>query len=405
MRMTAGRLNGRTMETTQVGISAARASASSRLAGWHAKPARHPCSRSHRISVRILSSCPPKPSDASVCRIMRVITAGWAAVYTGAIVASPRMTVAAPPIASAERKPLTVIFRVLERDERVFAVLLAVGMVAGLATLGLFPAATALPRSTSIGSCSGSRRTSSASLPLSPCNPRAHAPDLPGRPRHRSVSGLRAPVPDRRWESLFYLLFFPLVAVNAYYFGPVVGLGAALAAGGLYAAAASLVPPWAGWTAVVIVSVLAGLPAVTLGLVAERERRARGEVERLNDRVQGHAHPAGDGPGRAARGRAHGDRRASVAQGGARGAQPHQRHRVERGDAPGHREAAGDGSEGEEAAHLVEAILDQVGTLDALTEEYLQFARFPKPHFEEESLNHLVSELAEFIRPWPRARA
>jgi signal transduction histidine kinase len=57
------------------------------------------------------------------------------------------------------------------------------------------------------------------------------------------------------------------------------------------------------------------------------------------------------------------------------------------------------GSEGEEAAHLVEAILDQVGTLDALTEEYLQFARFPKPHFEEESLNHLVSELADFVRP------
>ena len=77
-------------------------------------------------------------------------------------------------------------------------------------------------------------------------------------------------------ESLFYLLLFPLVAVNAYYFGPLVGLGAALAAGGLYAAASALVPPWAGWTAVIIVSVLAGLPAVTLGLVAERERRARG---------------------------------------------------------------------------------------------------------------------------------
>jgi signal transduction histidine kinase len=57
------------------------------------------------------------------------------------------------------------------------------------------------------------------------------------------------------------------------------------------------------------------------------------------------------------------------------------------------------GAEGEEATHLVKAILDQVGTLDALTEEYLQFARFPKPHFEEESVNHLLEELAEFIRP------
>ena len=38
-------------------------------------------------------------------------------------------------------------------------------------------------------------------------------------------------------------------------------------------------------------------------------------------------------------------------------------------------------------------------TLDALTEEYLAFARFPRPHFEEESINHLVQELADFVRP------
>src|SRR5439155_11774512 len=88
-------------------------------------------------------------------------------------------------------------------------------------------------------------------------------------------------------DSLFYLLFFPLVAVNAYYFGPWVGLGAALVAGGLYAAAAALVPPWVGWPPVVILSVLVGLPAVALGLVANRERRARSEVERLNDELTG----------------------------------------------------------------------------------------------------------------------
>jgi signal transduction histidine kinase len=52
-----------------------------------------------------------------------------------------------------------------------------------------------------------------------------------------------------------------------------------------------------------------------------------------------------------------------------------------------------------EAAGLVAAIRDQVTTLDALTEEYLAFARFPKPHFEEESINHLVQELADFVRP------
>jgi two-component system, NtrC family, sensor kinase len=52
-----------------------------------------------------------------------------------------------------------------------------------------------------------------------------------------------------------------------------------------------------------------------------------------------------------------------------------------------------------EAAGLVSAIRDQVTTLDALTEEYLAFARFPRPHFEEESINHLAQELADFVRP------
>ena len=53
----------------------------------------------------------------------------------------------------------------------------------------------------------------------------------------------------------------------------------------------------------------------------------------------------------------------------------------------------------DEAGGLVTAIRDQVNTLDALTEEYLAFARFPKPHFEEESINHLLEELAAFLRP------
>jgi signal transduction histidine kinase len=53
----------------------------------------------------------------------------------------------------------------------------------------------------------------------------------------------------------------------------------------------------------------------------------------------------------------------------------------------------------DEALALVTAIRDQVNTLDALTEEYLAFARFPRPHFEEESVNDLVRELADFVRP------
>jgi signal transduction histidine kinase len=55
--------------------------------------------------------------------------------------------------------------------------------------------------------------------------------------------------------------------------------------------------------------------------------------------------------------------------------------------------------EAEEARGLVTAIRDQVTALDALTEEYLAFARFPRPQYEEESINHLLEELAEFVRP------
>jgi signal transduction histidine kinase len=199
-------------------------------------------------------------------------------------------------------------------------------------------------------------------------------------------------------DSLFYLLFFPLVAVNAYYFGPWVGLAAALIAGGLYALSAWLMPPWVGWTPAVILSALVGLPAVTLGLVAERERRARGEVERLNreltgtlSRLQAAQEELLVAERMATVGRlslkvAHEVRNPiSAIELNAEILQDIVRH-----------PAAGDL---EEAAGLVASIRDQVRTLDALTEEYLAFARFPRPHFEEESVNDLVTELADFIRP------
>jgi signal transduction histidine kinase len=57
------------------------------------------------------------------------------------------------------------------------------------------------------------------------------------------------------------------------------------------------------------------------------------------------------------------------------------------------------GPEMEEAASLVNAIRDQVNTLDALTEEYLAFARFPRPHYEDDSVNEMVVSLVEFVRP------
>ncbi|HEX3175923.1 MAG TPA: ATP-binding protein [Methylomirabilota bacterium] len=296
-----------------------------------------------------------------------------------------------------DRKPWHAIFRLLERDERVFAVLLAVAMVGGLATLGLVPLR---PR----------HRVDLYSLvlwfalyklgifALVTVNPRATRSIFLGALAIDLLLVFVLLYLTGGGDSLFYLLFFPLVAVNAYYFGPYVGFGAALLAGLLYAASAALAPPWVGWTPVIILVVLVGLPAVTVGLVADRERRARGEVERLNDELTGTLSRLQA----AQQELLVSERMATVGRLSLKVAHEVRNpisaielnaemlEDIVRGRA---------GTDMGEAGGLVAAIRDQVNTLDALTEEYLAFARFPKAHFEEESVNQLVHELADFVRP------
>lgn len=289
------------------------------------------------------------------------------------------------------------IFRILEHDERVFAVLLAVVMVGGLATLGLVPLRPRhridLPRlvfwfaayKVGIFALVTVNQRATRAIFLG-----ALAIDLTLVWVLLSLTGGA--------DSLFYLLFFPLVAVNAYYFGPLVGMGAALVSGGLYAFAAWLVPPWVGWTPPIILAAFAGLPAVTLGMVANRERRARSEVERLNSELKGTLSRLQETQqsllvaermatvGRLSLKVAHEVRNpisaielnAEILEDIVRGPAQHDL---------------------DEAGPIVASIRDQVRTLDALTQEYLTFARFPRPHFEEESVNELVLELADFVRP------
>jgi signal transduction histidine kinase len=299
---------------------------------------------------------------------------------------------------AVERKPWHVSFRLLERDERVFAVLLAVVMVGGLAALGLFPLG---PSYTDIDlkwlvACFAAYKVGIFALVT--VNPRATRAYFIGALVIDLLLVFVLLCLTGAVYSVYYLLFFPLVVVNAYYFGPWVGLGAAVVASGLYAWSTVLVPPWVGWPGTMIVAALAGLPAMTLGLVADRERRARGEVERLNDELTGTLSRLQT----AQRELVVAERMATVGRLSLRIA-----HEVrnpisaielnaemledivrERNDVAM-----------KEAAALVAAIRDQVTALDALTEEYLAFARFPRPHFEEESVNHLVQELADFVRP------
>src|SRR5437867_6691412 len=296
------------------------------------------------------------------------------------------------------RRTWTAIVRLLERDERVFAALLAVVMVGGLSTLGLalrprfridLPSLVFWFAAYKVGI-----------LALVSVNP---------SPRKTSVVFSGALAVDLLlifallyltggYDSLFYLLFFPLIAVNAYYFGPWIGLGGAVVAGLLYAAAAVLTPPWVGWNAVLILIGLVGLPALAVGMVANRERRARVEVERLNAELAGtltRLQAAQEELVVA-------ERMATVGRLSLKVA-----HEVRNPIAAIglNAELVGDlvrergGADMEEAATLVTAIREQVNALDAITEEYLAFARFPRPHFEEESVSELVQELADFVRP------
>jgi signal transduction histidine kinase len=199
-------------------------------------------------------------------------------------------------------------------------------------------------------------------------------------------------------DSPFVNLFFPLVAVNAYYFGRWVGLLLTVIAGMLYWTAAWLAPPDAAWTAVAILMGLVGLPAFALGHVADRERRTRAEVERLNAELTGtltRLQAAQEELVEA-------ERMATVGRLSLKVA-----HEVRNPIAAIelNAELLGDmvqgrvSEDGTEATALIGAIRDQVSALDALTEEYLAFARFPRPQFEEDSVNEMVTAVAEFVRP------
>jgi two-component system NtrC family sensor kinase len=56
------------------------------------------------------------------------------------------------------------------------------------------------------------------------------------------------------------------------------------------------------------------------------------------------------------------------------------------------------GPDAEEARNLCNAITHEVDRLTAITEEYLLFARLPKPKIQPEPINPMVSSLAAFVR-------
>src|SRR6266446_3830116 len=210
-------------------------------------------------------------------------------------------------VTASERKPWHAIFRLLERDERVFAVLLAVVMVGGLATFGLVPL----------------------------------------RPRHRiDLYSLVF------WFAAYKVGIFALVTVNpratrAIFVGALaIDLFLVFVLQSLTGGAESL-----------FYHLFQLLVAERMATVGRLSLKVAHEVRNPISAIEVNAEMLED----IVRARSDADMK--------------------------------------EAVGLVTAIRDQVTALDALTEEYLAFARFPRPHFEEESVNHLVQELADFVRP------
>jgi len=300
-------------------------------------------------------------------------------------------------MATPARRTWAAIVSLLERDERVFAFFLAVVMVGGLATLGLVPLRPRY-RIDLPSLVFWFAMYKAGILALVSINPRSTRVVFSGALTVDLSLIFALLYLTGGGDSPFVNLFFPLVAVNAYYFGRWVGLFLTLVAGLLYWAAALLAPPEAAWTAVVILMGLVGLPAFALGHVADRERRARGEVERLYAELTGTLTrlQAAQAELLVA------ERMATVGRLALKVA-----HEVRNPIAAIelNAELVGDlvkergGADMEEAATLVTAIREQVSALDALTEEYLAFARFPRPQYDEDSVNEMVAALVEFVRP------
>jgi signal transduction histidine kinase len=211
-------------------------------------------------------------------------------------------------------------------------------------------------------------------------------------------------------ESHFYLLFYLLVALAAAHYGP--GIGLATAGGGslLYVLASvvgATATDWDHLSARVATFFLLG---GSLGYLSQRERVARAEAEHLNDQLrehQGRLERAYQELQAAQDRLVHSERLAAIGQMSAKVS-----HEVrnplssislnaelledELQALPAIRRV--------EAANLVAAIRSQVDVLSAVTEDYLRFARLPKPKLEAGAVAPVIEDLAEFVREDLRAR-
>lgn len=208
--------------------------------------------------------------------------------------------------------------------------------------------------------------------------------------------------------SHFYLLFYLLVALVAVQFEPSVGLATAGAAGGLYAVATTVHGAQSDWHHLVARVATFFLLAGSLGYLSQRERLARSRAEALNRDLQTHQEHLQRAYQelQAAQSRlVQSERLATIGKMSAKVA-----HEVRNPLSSIslnvellEDELAAVARRGGEAGSLLAAIRSQVDVLSAVTEEYLRFARLPKPKLEITSLQTVIGDLADFVREELRA--
>ncbi|HSB82474.1 MAG TPA: ATP-binding protein, partial [Candidatus Methylomirabilis sp.] len=211
-------------------------------------------------------------------------------------------------------------------------------------------------------------------------------------------------------ESHFYLLFYILVALAAAHFGP--GIGLATAGGGslLYLLASGVGAPVTDWNHLIARAATFFLLGGSLGYLSQRERLARAEAERLNEELREHQARLERAYQelQAAQARlVQSERLAAIGQMSAKVS-----HEVRNplSSISLNAELLEDELQAlpaeprAEATNLVAAIRSQVDVLSAVTEEYLRFARLPKPKLEATALIPVIEDLAEFVREELRAR-
>jgi signal transduction histidine kinase len=210
--------------------------------------------------------------------------------------------------------------------------------------------------------------------------------------------------------SHFYLLLYLLVALAAAHFGP--GTGLATAGGGslLYVLASAIGAPATDWNHLSARVATFFLLGGSLGYLSQRERLARAEAERLNEELldnQARLERAYQELQAAQARLVQSERLAAIGQMSAKVS-----HEVrnplssislnaelledELHALPEDRQ--------NEAANLLTAIRSQVDVLSEVTEEYLRFARLPKPKFEQAALALVIEDLSRFIREELRSR-